>query len=147
MLIAQQDDFKCQQYASTIGLLTSTSTKMASSFAAPHWIAPYKQSSPLNFAIASFPFLTHPLHKDTRAKPKLTRPFAEHFTGQSWPVISTHVQSCRSGSKSKDRRRKKHQKTKLFPPTGPLDDITIELLGPLPKTRNDNNHILLITYW
>lgn len=61
--------------------------------------------------------------------------------------ITSHVHTCRSCAKAKDYAHKKNHETKLFPPTGPIDDIVIDLLGPLKKTRNDNNKIIVITDW
>lgn len=58
--------------------------------------------------------------------------------------IAVYDQSYRSCAKHKDLLRKKQHKTKLFPLTGPLDDITLDLLGPLSKTRNDNHFIIVI---
>lgn len=59
--------------------------------------------------------------------------------------IAAHIHSCRSCAKAKDRKQKKRHKTKLFPETGTLDEIAIDLLGPLLKTRNENQFIIVIT--
>ena len=40
---------------------------------------------------------------------------------------------------------KQKHKTKLFPPTGSLEYITIDLLGPFPMTKNGNQFIAFIT--
>ena len=65
-----------------------------------------------------------------------------------WPFMINelveHVRNCRTCVQSKVTKRKKQQKTKLFPPTGLLDDIAIDLLGPLPKTKNKNQFISVI---
>lgn len=42
--------------------------------------------------------------------------------------ISAQVQPCHSCAKSNRRCQKKQHKIKLFPSTGPLDDIVIDLL-------------------
>lgn len=58
--------------------------------------------------------------------------------------IAVYVQSCCSFPKAKGQRNKKQYKTKLFPPTGPLEDIAIDFLRPLPKTRNENEFTIVI---
>lgn len=54
-------------------------------------------------------------------------------------------QTCRSCVKAKRTLGKNQHKTKLFPPTGTLDDIAVDILGPLPKMKNGNQFILVIT--
>ena len=39
----------------------------------------------------------------------------------------------------------KQQKKNLFLPIGPLDHIAIDLIGPLPKTKNKQQFISVIT--
>ena len=66
-----------------------------------------------------------------------------------WPFMYDdlvhHVRNCRTCVQAKGVKGKKQHKTKLFPPTGPLDDIAIDLLGPLPRTKNGNSFIAVIT--
>ena len=56
-----------------------------------------------------------------------------------------HVCTCHTCIQAKGTKGKKQHKTKLFPPTGPLEYISIDLFGPLPKTKNKNQFISVIT--
>lgn len=58
---------------------------------------------------------------------------------------SDHLSTFRSYAKAKGPRHKNNHKMKLFPPTGPLDDIAMNLLCPISKNKNANQHVLVIT--
>lgn len=46
--------------------------------------------------------------------------------------------------KAKGLRLTGQHKLKLFPTRGPSQDIAVDILGPFPKTRNDNLHVVVI---
>lgn len=46
--------------------------------------------------------------------------------------------------KGEGTQAKEERKVKRFPPIGPLDNIVMDLLVPLPKTKNSNQNKLVI---
>ena len=91
--------------------------------------------------------LSHkPLSQGHPGKNRLYQTLRERFY---WPFMASdaehHVATCRTCVQATGVRRKKQHKTRLFPPTGPLQDVAMDLLGPLPKTRLGNQYVLVIT--
>ena len=66
-----------------------------------------------------------------------------------WPHMASdvmhEVRSCGPCAKNRLRLRKHLNRLKLFPATRPLEDVAIDILGPLPKTAGGKEYILLIT--
>lgn len=66
-----------------------------------------------------------------------------------WPYMVNDVHQVvkdrTSFEKTKGTKYKHRQHLKLFSANGSLDFISIDLLGPLKKTKNCNQHILVIT--
>lgn len=59
--------------------------------------------------------------------------------------VIDHVSKCKSCIAEKGMKAKKQHNIKLFPPTGILEDIEIDLFEPLSKTNNDNQLNAVIT--
>ncbi|CAN8061905.1 unnamed protein product [Agarophyton chilense] len=66
-----------------------------------------------------------------------------------WPHMAhdvyNFVRQCESCVRFRGGIRKHRKYLKLFPATGPLEFVAIDLLGQLPKTKNGYQHILVIT--
>jgi len=80
--------------------------------------------------------------------PGITRMYdtlRQHFY---WPLmygdIEYYVATCRSCAKTRGTIRQHQAKLQLFRPNGPLEDVAVDLLGPLPRTKNHKRFILVI---
>ena len=148
MLVAQQDDFECQTYAYAVGLPSSpfdfnkdgVLTRTSPLDGARQTVVPASLRERVIL-------LSHtPVAQGHPGEKKLYQTLREKFY---WPFMAgdaiAHVSSCRSCAKARGLLRKKQHKTVLFPPRGPLADIAMDLLGPLPMTKNGNQFILVIT--
>lgn len=66
-----------------------------------------------------------------------------------WPGLAVDcynvVRSCVICAKERVRRNEKKAPMKLFPATAPLEDISMDILGPLIETPHGNAYILVIT--
>ena len=66
-----------------------------------------------------------------------------------WPYLAldcyNYVRNCPECAKERVRIRKKSATMKLFPAKAPLQDVAMDLLGPLLKTKRGNKHLLVIT--
>ena len=66
-----------------------------------------------------------------------------------WPHMSADifaiVRDCPSCSRERLKQRKRQEPLQLFQPTGPLEDVALDLLGPFPKTKQGYQSILVIT--
>ena len=66
-----------------------------------------------------------------------------------WPHMANDayatVKSCRSCNKNRGTAAKHQKLLKLFPASGPLEFVAMDLLGPLPKTKRGNTFVLVIT--
>lgn len=66
-----------------------------------------------------------------------------------WPImygdVEHYVWNCRSCAQVDGTLTKSQTKLQLFPATAPFEELAIDLVGPLPKTRNGKKHILVIT--
>lgn len=54
------------------------------------------------------------------------------------------VQDCCSCAANRGTIHRHQKKLQLFPAAGPLESISMDLLGPLPKTLHGNQHVLVI---
>lgn len=43
------------------------------------------------------------------------------------------------------RTTNRQQRSHLFPPTDPLEFVSIDIFGALPKTKCDNQYVIVIT--
>lgn len=64
-----------------------------------------------------------------------------------WPDIANDiyitVNGCLSCTRN-HRTNKKQKKTTCFPPAGPFDLVTVDVLGSSPKTDGENRYIVEI---
>lgn len=59
--------------------------------------------------------------------------------------LTNHVRHCCKCVKADRLRFCLQNKLKLFPPRGPLHYITVDIILPLPRTKNHNLHVVVIT--
>ena len=59
--------------------------------------------------------------------------------------IATNVLECESCAKNRIRLLKQSNKLRLFPATKQLEYVAIDILGPLPKSKDGYRFILVIT--
>ena len=75
--------------------------------------------------------------------------FLTLWTDHYWPLMANDVFSvsrdCRSCAAARGTRYRVQKHMKLFPATGPLDFLAMDLLGPLPRTHQVNEYVLVIT--
>ena len=66
-----------------------------------------------------------------------------------WPHMAAdvmnEVRNCSGCAKNRLRLRRHLNRLKLFPATRPLEDVAIDILGPLPRTKHGKEYILVIT--
>jgi len=58
--------------------------------------------------------------------------------------VYAFVANCTPCARSRVGKRRKTNYLKTFPPTEPLTDLCMDLLGPLPRTAAGNEHLLVI---
>ena len=65
-----------------------------------------------------------------------------------WPALSVDcyatVRRCRTCAKNRIKLRSKSNPLKLFPASGPLESVAIDIFGPLLKTGKGNEYLLVI---
>lgn len=65
-----------------------------------------------------------------------------------WQGVSTRcadfVASCASCARKRLMSQKRVSRMTLFPPSQPLEFVAIDILGPLPETKNGNRFLLVI---
>ena len=54
------------------------------------------------------------------------------------------LRSCASCARERIKQRKRQTPLTFFPAEGPLDDVALDLLGPLPTTKKGYTMILII---
>jgi hypothetical protein len=57
--------------------------------------------------------------------------------------IYQFVANCPSCAKSRLKRNRRTNYLKLFPPSKPLEFISLDILGPLPVTKSGNNYLVV----
>ena len=66
-----------------------------------------------------------------------------------WPHsaadVTTTVRGCRTCAMNRVKLRKHLNRLKLFPATRPLESLSIDILGPLPKAKGGKQYLLVIT--
>ena len=66
-----------------------------------------------------------------------------------WPLMANDVHAtvrdCESCAKTRGTQYKHQRKMKMFPASGPLEFVAMDILGPLPKTDGGNRFVLVIT--
>ena len=85
----------------------------------------------------------------TAGHPGITRMFRTLRKTFFWPKmavdVATTVRECTVCAKNRMKERTRTNYLKLFPASGPLEDVSMDLLGPLPKTQHGNRFLLVIT--
>ena len=66
------------------------------------------------------------------------------WSGMASDVAET-VRNCTTCAKNRVKERKRTSFLKLFPANGPLEYVSMDILGPLPKTDHGNRFLLVIT--
>lgn len=65
-----------------------------------------------------------------------------------WPHMAIDVyqtvKECDSGLRNRGTIREHRPYMKLFQAAGPLEFIIVDFLGPLPKTKRGNEHVMVI---
>jgi hypothetical protein len=59
--------------------------------------------------------------------------------------IADTVRQCVTYAKNQIKERKRTSFLKLFPASGPLEYVDLDILGPLPKTEHGNKFLLVMT--
>ena len=91
--------------------------------------------------LAHYPRLAgHP--GGTRMYQTLRRTF--HWPSMAMDVFNT-VKQCSSCAKERLSLRKHSRFLKLFPAERPLECVSIDILGPLPRSFNGNKYLVVIT--
>ena len=77
---------------------------------------------------------------------KLYRTLRRHFywTTLSVDAVNT-VRNCVSCARNRVKLRRNSKKLQLFPASGPLEYVSIDILGPLLRTSRRNRYILVIS--
>lgn len=60
--------------------------------------------------------------------------------------VSRTVQNCRSCPKTRGSPHRHKYNLKMFQPNGPLEFVTMDILGSLSKTDTENLFVLVVTY-
>jgi hypothetical protein len=59
--------------------------------------------------------------------------------------VAETFKQCAVCAKNRIRERKRTSFHKLFPAAEPLEYVSLDILGPLPKTEHGNRFLLIIT--
>jgi Integrase zinc binding domain len=59
--------------------------------------------------------------------------------------VSETIRQCPVCAKNRVNERKRTSFLKLFPASSPLEYVSMDILGPLPKTEQGNRFLLVIT--
>ncbi len=147
-LTAQHNDGECQFFA-------STANKPGSKFDYDEHGYLIRRSkldeSPQKVVPASLRhrvlYLAH--NPILQGHPRTTKMYDSLRQSFYWPMmfadVDHYVSKCTSCARSRGTPFKHQHPLKLFPATQPLDEIAMDLIGPLPKTSNGKRHILVIT--
>ena len=88
-------------------------------------------------------------HSPMAGHPGQTRMYANMRRVFYWPQMAADifgtVRRCYSCARERLRQRKRFEPLQLFPPERPLEDVAIDVLGPLPETKNGYKYVLVIT--
>jgi Integrase core domain len=70
-------------------------------------------------------------------------------TGFIWPGMSAdvtkHVNACPSSCQARLKKQRRTRHLKHFSPSAPLEQVAIDILGPLPKTNRSHQYVLVVT--
>ena len=93
------------------------------------------------------PFLAH--DSPLQGHPRRTRLYDTLRLQFYWPGmyrdVDEYVTNCNSCAKTDEIRAKAQHRLRLFPSQGPLEDVAMDLIGPLPTTTAGKRFILDIT--
>jgi Integrase zinc binding domain len=81
--------------------------------------------------------------------PGITRMFRSMRKRFFWkhmaPDVSETIRQCLICAKNRVNERKRNSSLKLFPASSPLEYVSMNILGPLPKTEHGNRFLLVFT--
>lgn len=87
-------------------------------------------------------------HVPTAGHPGQTKMYANMRRQFYWPHMATDifttVRDCASCARERVKQRRRLGPLHPFPPEGPLEDISVDLVGPFPKTKKGYTTILVI---
>jgi Integrase zinc binding domain len=85
----------------------------------------------------------------TAGHPGITRMFRlmrkNYFWSERAHDVAETVRNCSTCAKNRVKERKRTSFLKLFPASGPLEYVFMDILCPLPKTDHGNRFLLVIT--
>ena len=88
-------------------------------------------------------------HSPMAGHPGQTRMYANMRRVFYWPQMAADifgtVRRCYSCARERLRQRKRFEPLQLFQPERPLEDVAIDVLGPLPETKNGYKYVLVVT--
>jgi Integrase zinc binding domain len=91
--------------------------------------------------------LSHQPHAS--AHPGMSRLFWFLRTGFIWPGMSAdvtkHANTCPSCCQTRLKKQRRTHHLKPFTPSAPLEQVAVDILGPLPKTKRGHQYVLVVT--
>jgi Integrase zinc binding domain len=69
------------------------------------------------------------------------------FRKEMYKDVEETVRHCRVCARNRVTERKRTSFLKLFPVDWPLEFVSMDILGPLPKTEHGNRFLLVISDW
>jgi Integrase zinc binding domain/Integrase core domain len=114
------------------------------------WRAPLDGSRQIVIPAVLRPRLLHLEHfPKVAGHPGMTKMFRSMRKRFLWKHmaadVSETIRQCPICAKNRVNERKRTSFLKLFPASSPLDYVSMDILGPLPKTKHGNLFLLVIT--
>lgn len=88
-------------------------------------------------------------HTPVAGHPSISRQYYTMRRTFFWPSMAADIagvsKTCHACAKERTKLRLHQAPLKLFPATGPLEFVAIDILGPLPRSSKGHLHLLVIT--